>query len=341
MSVASIVTSTYAWYVLSSTLIASNISINYQNKVFQMGLFVNGEPQYFTDSAGEAKDLDTSLLEEYAGYDPNEKLDAVSGMYQDLWLNDKTVFDTTFPVLRSSYDGVKTDYLESSPATSGFLQFNCCFTSDQDTYVFLDSSTSLTAAHDTNVKIAAQSGFSAADLDKVADAMRVSFYSDSGYLIYEPNVTAPSLTAFAGKLNVRGSDEYYDFDNAGKEILYGDYNKNGANLIYDTQSRVTSLSGTATAFNALTSPDAQSLDLARSISEGNLIIQHEVTHTLSELSNQDETKYPIVYIPADQNERVVISIYLEGWDRDMVDSISYAHFNLSLSFTGILKHQAL
>jgi hypothetical protein len=341
MSVASIVTSTYAWYVLSSTLIASNISINYQNKVFQMGLFVNNEPQYFSDSDGEPKDLDTSLLEEYAGYDPNEKLDAVSGMYQSLWLNDKTVFDTTFPVLRSSYDGAKTDYLESTPASSGFLQFDCCFTSDQDTYVFLDSSTSLAAAHDTNAIIAAKSGYSVSDLDKVANAMRISFYSDLGYLIYEPNVTSPSMTAFAGKLNVRGSDGYYDFDNAGKEVLYGDYNKNGASLIYDTQSRVTSLSAPATAFNALTSPDAQSLNLARSLSEGNLIIQHEVTHTLSELTNQDETKYPIVYIPADQNKRVVISIYLEGWDRDMVDSIGNAHFNLNLCFTGILKHQII
>jgi hypothetical protein len=336
-------TGTYAWYVISTNLLAGNISMVYKASDIRLGLIKEGTPVYPDTVDGEYADLGNSFL----NYNPDtDVLSPVSSMYQSLWLG-KQAFADTLPQFRTSYTSASKNYLEGDIANGGYLQYDCAFYSDKNMYVYLDADTTISAAKEANARNAARYNTTAAQLDNVVKCLRVSFYSlapsgNEQYLIYEPGDSASNLP-LAGRLNVLGnSDEYFDYDSNGKEILFGEYNSDTAKLVYDEAGRVNTVSGEITAFNAKTSPKVtEPLDLAKSASEGGLVIAHEKTYTLTELSemnvNTGDPIRPLCYIKAGSYQRVVVSIYLEGWDPDMNDSISGAQFNLSLAFSGYLK----
>jgi hypothetical protein len=200
--------------------------------------------------------------------------------------------------------------------------------------VFLDSSATLSAKHEDNLAIANANGLSVDDLDKVAQCTRVSFYSDTGYTIWEPNATGNSTTAYAGRLNLTNDDDYFDTKD-GKEILFGDYSYD--HLVYDDAGRSTSMKGNGTAFDALSDPSAQALDIEKSKSEGGLVIKNEEAYPLSTLDNMESTDHALAYCPMGVAKRVVVSLYIEGWDLDTIETIGYAKFDLNLAFTGLLK----
>jgi hypothetical protein len=331
-------TSTFAWYRLADLLIVDNIAVKYKgSETFKIGM---------KDSAGVIQypnyvDMDTpqiidnDVLKNYSGFTGTEILKPVSGMFQNLWLNSSTVFDSTIPTFRSGYTPLSTNVNEAEVAnSSSYLQFEFYFYCDRDCYVFLADTTTLVANHEDNLLIANGSQEGAAELDKVADCARVSFYSDLGYTIWEPNVDQSSETPFAGRLNLTNDDDYYETQN-GKEILYGQYSCD--HLVYDDAGRSTSMKGSGTAFDALSDPNAQALDLDKSKSEGALIIQNEEAYPLSVLDNTETTTHALAYCPMNVAKRMVVSVYVEGWDRQMVDTVGSAKFDLNLAFTGLLK----
>jgi len=343
LTVGACATSTYAWYVVSTSLIAGNIALVYKASDIKLGLIKSGVPVYPDETDGEYADLGNAFLD----YDPdNDILSPVSSMYQNLWLG-KQSFADTLPKFRSSYTSASKSYLEGDIANGGYFQYDCAFYSDKNMYVYLDGATSITPASEANARNAARYNTTAAQLDSVVKCLRVSFYSlspagNEQFLIYEPGVSTASNLPLAGRLNVLGnSDDYFDYDSSGKEILFGDYNHETAKLVYNEAGRVNTVSGEITAFNAKTSPKVTDpLNIQDSIDTGGLVIQHEKTYTLSELSAMNSAGDPIrplCYIQAGTYQRVVVSIYLEGWDPEMNDSISGAQFNISLAFSGYLK----
>lgn len=344
LTVGACATSTYAWYVVSTSLIAGNISMTYKASDIKIGLLKSGAPVYPDEVDGEYANLGNTFL----NYDPNNDiLSPVSSMYQNLWLG-KQSFADTLPKFRSSYTSASRNYREGDVANGGFLQYDCAFYSDKNMYVYLDGEeTKITPASEANARNAARFNTTAAQMDSVIKCLRVSFYSlspagNEQFMIYEPGVSASSDLPLGGRLNLLGnSDDYFDFDSSGKEIMFGDYNYDTAKLVYNEAGRVNTVSGEITAFNAKTSPKVTDpLNIQDSIATGGLVIQHEKTYTLSELSAMNSAGDPIrplCYITAQTYQRVVISIYLEGWDPDMNDSISGAQFNISLAFSGYLK----
>ncbi len=325
LTLSAFVTSTIAWFAVSDILQVRNISIGYNSEDFQIGLMKNGTVDY-----SSAIDVSEEV-----------KLTPVSSMYESEWytasdLLDLAKVDATFPKFMSSYPAYSDGKLETHEtpyAASGYYQMELYFSSKKDTYVFLDATTSLTANEAQNKAIAAQTGDALSDLNKVADCLRVSFYGDKGYTIYEPNVASSSATPFAGRLDVQYNDGYYDYDDSNREILYGDYNYRSCALAYDAANPSSQEVPTVSTdgFDAITKPGVQALDVAKST---NLVIANEVTYPLGALALSAAAQHPLLYIPANGVRRMVVTLYIEGWDRDCVNSVNAAAFLAKIVFSG-------
>jgi len=340
-SVSVLATSTYAWWKLADLLILDKIQVGYNgSEMFKIGMKNSaGEIEYpnYVDMSSD-QTIDNSVLSTYSSFTGNEVLRPVSGMYESLWNNASADPATSYPQFRTGFFGAEDVRKAALAPSSSYLQFEFFFVCDRDVYVYLDGSTSLVANHAANEKIAASlDGVTVDELDKVAQCARVSFYSGLGYTIYEPNMLLTSSgTVYAGRLNLTNDDDYYDVAD-GKEILYGEYTAD--HLVYDDAGRSTSMSGSGSAFDALSDPKAEAIDFAKSKSEGGLVMAQEKAYTLNQLSSYDPLEHPLAYCPMNVVTRLVMSVYLEGWDTDTIESIGYAKFSLHIGFSGLLKSQ--
>lgn len=346
LTLAASVTSTYAWFALSQAGKVSFMDFTIkENHSLEIGLKDrDGEIHYYDT-------LNDQILEEYfPAYKAGSPLSDLSSMYQDLWLNDNTNYETDFPILRQAY--MKGgDYHASYPAQQGFYQFEFFFKGDSDMYLFLDrDETYIKALHEKNREYAHaynenvedNKKINVKDLDNVVNATRVSFFSKDGFSIYEPNALSSSHTVFGGILDATSKDGYYDFDEkTGKEIVYGEYDAN-TNLVYDSPlEEDSSLVGRGTCFNAIHKAGIERFNFEKSKQNG-LSFKEEKTYTLEEMSISKEngqydekTMRPIALLKREQPTRVVVTIYLEGWDYDVTEAIGNGSFTLGLSFRGL------
>lgn len=339
------VTSTYAWFALSQAGKVSFMDFAIkESHSLQIGLKdQNGEIHY-------CDTLNDAVLEEYfPAYKAGSPLNDLSSMYQDLWLNDNTNYETDFPILRQAYvEG--GDYHASYPAQQGFYQFEFYFKGNTDMYLFLDrDETYAKALHEINQeyadahnKMAEESKkIDVKDLDNVVNATRVSFFSKDGFSIYEPNALSSSHTKFGGILDVTNKDGYYDFDESGREIVYGEYDMNMTPAYDSPKETDSSLMGEATCFNAIHKAGIERFNLEKSEQNG-LFFKEEKTYTLEEMSISKEdgqfderSMRPIALLKREEPTRVVVTIYLEGWDYDVTEAIGNGSFTLGLSFRGL------
>jgi hypothetical protein len=338
-----LVTTTFAWFKVADTLIASNIAIDFiKNEGFDIALTKDGETTLYNQ-------VDSTILETYfPDYMPKKGLMDVSSMYESEWLNDKTVFADTKPVLRSNY--IDGSYNTLSPkATTGFIQLDFEIYSKRQVTVYLSDETSLLSNTTSNEKVAAAKGLDAAALNKIQDCLRVSFYTETGFYILEPNVDTPSNTALAGRINTNvAGKSYYDLDSTNREALYGEYgptdSSKAVTLKYDEASRVAvPAKENLTWWNSGTDPAAVDggLDITASESEGNLSISHQKTYTIKQLglkqtSSTNTNGAPVLMeLNPGEKKRIVVTVWMEGWDHDMVDGVGSAVFDLNLAFTGL------
>jgi hypothetical protein len=139
-----------------------------------------------------------------------------------------------------------------------------------------------------------------------------------------------------GRLDITPFDGVFDFDSTTKkEILYGEYNHD-ATLVYDEEARSSSYGDGHDCFHALSDKDAIPLDIAKSESEGGLVIKKEETYTLTDLEHDETTTkigHPLAYCPIGVPTRVILTVYVEGWDYDAIEKASYGAFDLTLSFS--------
>jgi hypothetical protein len=179
-----------------------------------------------------------------------------------------------------------------------------------------------------------QTGLFVDELNKVEEAIRVSFYCEEGYYIYEPNVTTSSKTKLGGLLDVNVYDNYIDYNSSNEEVLYGDYNED-ATLFYedavDHDVIHHEYDHAKPGVGGKTKAGIKHLDLERSVNEGNLRIKEEETYALSDLLYQNQY---LAYIAPNEVKRIVLTIYLEGWDKECSNDLINSAFNASISFMG-------
>ncbi len=339
LSLGTAATATYAWYEVSSRLLVSNLNIDYNETFLKIGLNVDGVPTYNEDEEGKALPLTKEFLKAN-GAIKSDKLQPVSSMYQSLWFNDEEDLSVATPKFRTSYDHF-SGTTKSLVAGDGFYQFDVAIFSSRDALIYLDEKTTIAPNYEGNSRVASRLGLDVDELNNIDQCLRVSFYSELvdsyQYLIYEPNVKEPSHTKFGGRLNIVDEDHYFDEEN-GKEILYGEYNSD-AELIYSEAAFVNELSEKETCFNALSMPGTQALDIEKSIEESNLTIKEEETYTLVDLASIGTNtlpNMPLCSVHANSTQRMVITIYIEGWDLDCTEDVASSVFDVNLSFSGVL-----
>lgn len=316
LSLSAFVTSTIAWFDVSDFLTVGNLSIEFDDQNIELGT---------KNAAGDILWSETITNSEQAYLDP------VSTMFQD----HKTYGEDLFPLYSSQYN-YDSGHEVTEVATSGFVQMECFLRCGAPTFVYLDKDeTQVTANTALNDIKAYQLGVSSESLNNVENAVRVGFYSEDGDYIYEPNVKESSHTKMGGLLDVAFFDGYYDYDRTTKkEILYGEYNTD-ATLFYDaavdTDTPHPETDNLGPGYKGATQAGVQHLDLAKSEAEGNLHIREEETYTLEELSLGGQE---ICYLEPGKTKRLIVTFYIEGWDKDCVSEIREAAFDAHIAFRG-------
>lgn len=353
VSLATSITATYAWYTISGKMHVNNLNLVIKSKAnLALGLKgENGEIDY-TEKAFTNYSLNTNQIE----------LKDVSGMYESTWRQNET--SETLPTFRAAYRG-SGNVRDSREATfqEGYIQKEFYLKGTQDMDIFLtggtkeDENRSFVEANETKNSVIAknfvlQQGGNAndilKDLNHVVDATRISFYSYDGYTKKGNYVIAApgnfKETYYGGVLDLNG-DGYYDYNASNnKEILYGEY-KEEVEIPYETNSGNEQDLGDEpesenTCFEAKHKPGVETVNV-RSLIDGNLIQKEKavpfesVTFARGEYNVDGKT--PICHLKAREDTRLVVSIYLEGWDLRMTDKLSSASFDIRLNFMGLVK----
>lgn len=353
-------TSGLAWFTVSNSTYVQNLTVSYGGEAFRISR-INGPAGANFEPTEDQKDnieIPGTLIS-----------GAVSSMFTHDWYNenDRNVMNdlqseydklqkyqpnSFYPKLRTTYGDNIAETTRTSVAKPNvdYISFTFDFTNNQDTFVYLADSTHVIADEETNEAIVEDYGndgsamnpaLSVENLNKAVKAVRISFLSNMGYKIFEPNpdVEGESTnTRFAGRLDVNPWDGYYDTNSANTEILYGDYDERVYSILENRyvnigehlppkRSANSFLAEHRYGCHALSDGDIASLDAAG-------LIAHERTYTLDRLGvNYEGTKSPLLFIKANTVERVVISIYCEGWDLDCTNAAYLAAMKVHLGFS--------
>ena len=298
------------------------------------------------------------------GYDSSNGLNDVSGANESLW-NNGVYGNTVVPRFQSHpMDPEKTEdgfAPEKRYIQATFLLSTLAEDENYDIYLSPESLVSIPSVEqmpdpDQRAKAA-----------KAIKTIRVSFYSESVAdiedgkaalyeIAYQPEVAVDDFTTddlrttyYGGILDLNG-DGYYDYsikDGKPRETLYGDYTVNGdEGSIYTKDIKATGKGKYGDESSGVFDGKHQEFDDIEyvDLNNENLVIATEDSHPIYEYQ-YDETKplKPLRPVCSLHNntyknpKRLVLSIYCEGWDRDMTDDIDKASFNINLGFIAVLK----
>lgn len=336
ISIGSLVVGTVAWFAASSFLEISRfrIAIGGPEKI-EIGLKVPtanptlGEPEslVFYESVSD------DILKDHYYYNPWESFRAVTSMYQSLWLNETTDLSDPdlLPILRRQYTSA-TVRRETEPTTTNFYQFEFFIKASVRIDLYLDPTSYLVANRSQNNQTAAVRHLDANRLNMVEKAMRVSFLSSEGFHIWEPNTDVAGTTEYGGRLDVLMFDLAYDYDPlTNKEFMFGEYNSDDY-LVYDESARSTTIDRHSS-FEALTAPGVEPLSIPLSKQNG-LVITKEQSVTTAFLTDFNNPAAALLRLYPNEPQRLVVSIYAEGWDRDTTNDINLSSFLVNLVFGG-------
>ena len=331
---------TYAWY-----------TINIMTSIDSLNMRITSEP--YEDFALRIE-LENSLgrltpenrpdgytLDDME-YDRDIGLNDVSGMFEEDWLKGAN-YKTVLPEFKRNYGAVASSPDRSSKATQGYLQTVLWLKATEDCEIYLAPGDVVTPNKEKNEETARIKGRDVNKLMDVTNAVRLSFFSEDessedGYRYIIANPGESEVTYYGGLLDMNG-DGYYDYVD-GKEILYGQYNTSAA-LNYeqgngDPEPYAESLRDT---FHANHYPGISHLKYEED--DPNLAIAKEKSVKLATLQyDENEPLRPlesICKLKKNEEKRLVLSVYCEGWDRHMTDAIESAAFNIDISFLALIK----
>ncbi len=173
-----------------------------------------------------------------------------------------------------------------------------------------------------------------ARLDAVKDCGRVSLYVDGKNFVVDPNANEEGDVLYGGALD-NDNDRYFDFyqnpdDGLFYETCYGELldGHSREELVYlPPLEQDSPLLGEPSAFNARHKAGVHRLDLDSNAA----ILRKEGRLTSKELTAQLEMPALAFELNAYEPKRVVVSFFLEGWDRDSINGAMGASFLLNLS----------
>ena len=321
-------TSTYAWYAITEKfhIAGLQMTIDHDGYYLKLGRKVDGEIQWQGEEPYSLRDF---------GYE-NPRLGNISNMFHDEY---PSSYDETFlPYFYKGYVPGDRDTTKSKvsddPYGGDYVQMEFFLEVPEDALIYLTPTSQASPAVEANAETAQKKGLNADDLDKVCEASRISFYSEYGYVVAELGDNHEDVV-YAGELDLVG-DGYYDVNSSGEEIVFGQY------------------VGTPSYGEALPAdedlPEGVKQDIfhakhkegTRKADPSSYVGKDEIAHPLSYYALEDGygNGHPVAVAKANQINRLVVSVYLEGWDHDMTNSLIFASFGFELGFVAVFEPAA-
>lgn len=188
-------------------------------------------------------------------------------------------------------------------------------------------------------------------LDKIKYSLRLSILvpriDGYKYYIYNPNKQVDKdgnhiETYFVGNLDA-DTDGFFDYDiYNGNEVLYGEYGSLG-NVVYDDPIHEDiPAKGIVTCFNSGHKQYTRSFNLEKSIKKGfNAVKENSISSSTVEddliihLTGSDD---PTTSGESEEGKtipkenKIVVSIYIEGWDKENTNIVRFANFDANIEF---------
>ena len=321
--------STYAWYALTGKFTVAGLKMEVHSDVsFELGRKINGQ---FVPQGEQPYSLSDF------GYDQPTLGNLSNMFYHEDYPS--TYSDTFLPTFSKGYmigGSRQRTEVANNPIEDGYVQFELYLNCSEDAYIYLSTDTKAEASHDANVITALNKGCSVTELDNVVNASRISFYSPLGYAIAElGEEDKHEDVAYAGPLDL-GGDGFFDVDGEGKEILYGSYT---GDVVYgEPLSQDEPYQGKGDIFHAGLREGNRRIDMDAS----RLTIEKEGASPLSSYMYRDmlTPSMPVAVAEGGVPTRLVVSVYLEGWDFDMTSSLIDASFGFDLGFVAVFNPEA-
>lgn len=346
------ISTTFAWY-LSATEVALQ----------EFDLYLKTDEQLLISKTGNEDDFHQELNLNYEDETGQETRHSVfipvSTMFSSQWIEQKA----DEPIFRGPYNPIAdvngVPYLHNAVKNKGYYTHEFYLTSDEDHYVTIDPDTLKTnfLADEEYNKESAKKHYTQypyistpeemeSRLNNIVNSLRISIlYYDANsynYWIIDPYKEVETIMAGPLDANFTASilDEetvsgYYNYYldtniNDYKEICFGEI-FDRSKLIYKSSPEQddSELLGTPSVFNARHKKGVYALDWEASLE--NMTIGEDVgvepSLTLEEASNK-------VMIPvfANNSSKIVVSFYLEGWDKDSINETMDAGFEINLAF---------
>lgn len=324
-----------AWYANASTVGVRYIQLDIRSERSLEIKRIEEEYSEYT-SQYDREDLDQVAV-----------FDAVSTMFEGDW-NDENATEPRFFSYKAFFvpdSGIP--YMEEMHG--GFLRQHFYLKADDDVYVSLDPhNCSVLPDEAFNLSRAnalhGQKGYEEFTvqeiyerLNNLQNAMRVSVYdiSEHAHYIFDPHKVGE--TYYGGILDNDGEDPYFDYftqDGVSKEVVYGEYNDETLIRYQDDPlAQDMPVVGERTCFNAAHKKGVYVFDEQASYLAG-FRFKEEPSIDWTKLPTDSKYKENpfILKLYRGQPKEIVMSMYLEGWDKDCVNAIMGASFHAQVQF---------
>ena len=314
----------YAWYASSSRAEVSGVDISIRS---ERNLVISPTRD------GEYKsELKYQELNESSLFDP------CSTMYKGDWMNKKPDYPEFYRYDMPFVD--KNGKPSHSLAEKGLYTQELFLKVDDNAYITLDKDMFKLRANTEKNKARAEfikSQYPNLTVEEITErlntlerCMRVSILvpDEDDYKFYIIDPYKDGITYYGGRedLEKTGYYSYYIRNSVMYETVFGEVN-NRDKIIYGETSQVDSeLIGEETSFNARTKANVHPFDYQASIDNGMEIVP-ENSVTLEEV--EEEVIIPMYH---EEPKRIVVSIYMEGWDLDCTNAHMGGSFDVEFGF---------
>ena len=337
---------TLAWYGASDRLNMRSLDVVVAGQT-NLKISESKDPETFVS------DLDLSPEQDKFVFVP------VSSMFKKTWMDQMSdtpeFYDCSNALVPSSGEP------KAEQTTYGFFQKKLYLLTNMDYYVTLDTNPesatrSLFESNDeVNTVRAQQLKHDNPDwtmevseikekLDNLINCLRVSILVTEedhyNYYIVDPTKQSGESTVFGGRLD-NDRDGYFDCyhttSGEAKEVIYGEVNDR-SKAVYSEQPNQSSETPThptseahyfGNSFEGVSKNNVYTFDETASINNG-LEFAKEESFSLEDINS--ETNKLLIPCYGNKPTEIVVSIYLEGWDLDCINSTMGASFSTKLSF---------
>ena len=346
---------TLAWYGSSNRL-----SVNY------LDVGIKGDDHLKLSLTNEEGSFVSHLGNEQLK-DPNNdyQFEPVSSMFKNNWMNEQK----DMPIFYDSSTALTptSGIPDLKVANKGFFSKKIYLLSDVNFFATFDGEQSFFKNNEDSNFLRAQTlynsyknepGFNFSidqlkgNLDDLEKCLRVSILVNNPnyyrYYIIDPNKDDGEVTTFGGRLDNDG-DGYYDtYDHVEmvnnqmvheeKETIYGEV-LDRSKIVYNNPLHDSSVDDTITpetsffgnSFNGISKETVYTYDEQASVANG-LEFAKEESVTFQDIVDSGVNTNILIPCYANVATEIVVSIYLEGWDKQCVNATMGASFEGNLSF---------